>query len=131
MLRFPSAIVLLLVFGGVSAPRTAMASCGDWLAHPQTVVDDGKVETARVGEAQVSTHSPAMPRTCNGPLCKQSPQGPIPSPTAPTTEPFHQQLACTLRQSRNDSLLQAGFIAEPDLYLPSGNPLSIDRPPQS
>ena len=130
MLRCGIFIALLVPFAGGLAPRTASASCGDWLAHSEQPVTHASYDAARQASPSPTT-PPATPNRCTGPRCGRSPMSPIPAPTDPAVKRFHQESAFMFASSTEESCLNARFVVELDLVLPSGHPLSIYRPPKS
>ncbi len=121
MSRILPIIAFFVISACALAPREAEASCGDWLAHPATATMN-----ADSSDLPLPAHRP-----CNGPLCKQSPSGSVPSPSVPTTERSHEQLAPHLRGQSHAYLVWDGrAVADRSIFLPDGFESDIERPPQ-
>jgi hypothetical protein len=123
MLRNLLLIACFSISMGAVAPRSVDASCGDWLAH------SGQSAVADQPTAAAKDVPPA--RSCNGPLCKQSPVPPMPMPTPPTSERQHHEAACISGSGSAVCLNPVPFFDALAVELPSGHRLDVDRPPQS
>lgn len=117
----------------VLSPQSAWASCGDWLAHPESVEvaePSSVIDVASDVDFRFSK-APRVPQRCRGPLCKQSPLGSFPEPTSPVSERYHHETACLSGPGHQLAILQWGLIEDAQLLLPGGVMFRIDRPPQA
>ncbi|PHQ33859.1 hypothetical protein [Rhodopirellula bahusiensis] len=142
-------IVVAVLLAGVLTPRSAEASCGDWLQHSGgTSMVTSNQSSVRFSERQTgepgapSSHEltegsqgvagqPVPAKPCDGPLCGQLPTLPIPAPMLPSAErPQHDavwkeaslrvRVGQFVRRSQEEAAdVQQGFL------------MGIDRPPQA
>ncbi|MCA9135669.1 MAG: hypothetical protein KDB00_02895 [Planctomycetales bacterium] len=124
MHRYLPLIAIAVFAVGVSSSRSVHASCGDWLAHP------GEMSLAAVENP--ADEVPPSPRRCNGPLCRQSPSGPIPTPTptSPKIQRDYSVAICDAQRKPELSLMEGRIETGVFFYLPSGHGMPIERPPQ-
>jgi hypothetical protein len=116
---------MLLVAIALLDTRTAIASCGDWLA------DHGDSPGEAQGSTPSQTPTPAVPSPCRGPQCRTLPEEPL--PTSPDRRLSYQgaewaALLATILLEEPPYSLQAG---EGSLLLPNGLKCRIDRPPRA
>jgi hypothetical protein len=83
------ALVLLLsyVLLQSASQMRAVASCGDWLAHPvgshrsaqrSTSVDQRNTDTAASVGGTIASNKDSIPLPCDGPSCRRAPSRPVP-----------------------------------------------------
>ncbi|TWT95676.1 hypothetical protein [Neorhodopirellula pilleata] len=129
-LAFLSAVAIL-------SPRSAWASCGDWLAHQEpleVVAPAGPADGTFVDRLQVEFNGPEQPiapQGCHGPLCKQSPMGAIPDPILPVSERQHYETAFLTAFDHRTAPFNWDVVEDARLLLSSGIEYRIDRPPQA
>ncbi|TWT93238.1 hypothetical protein [Stieleria varia] len=131
MFRISIITALLLISVGVLTSRSAHASCGDWLEHafPTMTMDQ-----ADLPDSSLSTTTPqktSYPETpCDGPLCRQSPDGTPQAPSSPGVEKIRQFAAVGCSGSMSEAFRDIDWYSEYSLRLLSGHGLMIERPPQ-
>lgn len=133
MLRSCPLAVLLLILLGVCAPRSAHATCGDWLQHAAPTQHVAAVNADMMDDKSsadgASSSVPAEP--CHGPLCRQSPSGPGPLPASPSMERHHHDVAWMNQESSVVHARDAEWSVMEASFVPVGYKMGIERPPQS
>ncbi|MCC9642835.1 hypothetical protein LOC71_11160 [Rhodopirellula sp. JC740] len=138
-------LLALFALAGVLAPRSAEASCGDWLQHPTSPsepsisasaagghvanADDDAASEAFSSQGHSQPNRPVPP--CSGPLCSKLPSLPLPAPMPPLPVRSHQEAAWL--ELRPAEILRSFALrdTEAPLTLREGFQQGIDRPPQS
>ncbi len=121
---------LIALAAGITPPRSAMGSCGDWLEHVADSRETHRVLGTENVAGRQSQSTPLSP--CQGPHCQRSPRSPLQIPIpAPIGERHSDGVAfLTARQPFFFSGTTRP-IFESSLHLTRGGLLRIDRPPIS
>ena len=135
MLRLVLLAALLVLATGVFAPRSARATCGDWLAHPSGTTQSNPSGTDLSGEddsgaagSRSAVGLPAEP--CRGPGCRQAPAAPLPLPSLPMPEQTQHELACLLDSSISRPVPAAWENDHARLQHLRGHKSDVYRPPR-
>lgn len=115
--------VLALLAIWLTAPRTAGASCGDYLAHIQNPFVADRM-------AAESQESPVPMRPCQGPSCRRS-DAPIPMPTPAPVRLLGERWAMVLDFDVTPLLSVTFFSRETGEIVPTAHPSRLERPPKA
>lgn len=129
----------MLLIGGfyLAGTAEALATCGDWLAHP-VARHDAAAATDGAPDATPATEITSIDRTpppgerrspCQGPGCRSLPETPV-SPPPPPNSPSDDQQACTGRVVGASSPLSGVFCSGPSVAPRAGFYPRLEDPPR-
>jgi hypothetical protein len=126
-----------LLIGGLylAGAAEALATCGDWLAHPVAGHEAAAAgdQQASVGAARADVDRSPVPAErrspCQGPGCRPLPEVPV-SPPPPPSSPTDDQQACDGRVSDASDLLSGAFWPGADAAPRAGFYPRLEDPPR-
>lgn len=107
----------------VCLPRSAAATCGDYLHMP------GHRGTHFASLPADREHVPTPERPCQGPSCRQS-APPVTPPTPTTWSPQVEQWACANPAADERPLFSEPHDPAPEAARAGGYPQRVERPPR-
>lgn len=115
----------LLAVSLVGVPKSADASCGDYLAHPQHPMMAGHPAM----NSPAKSDGPIVPPPCHGPSCRRS-DAPMPVPTPAPTRLIGERWAAVLEFDVVLPTATTLFPALAEEVCLSALPARLDRPPK-
>lgn len=117
--------VCLLLAGTILMPRTASASCGDYLAHHNPLA----LHRIMSGKASESS-TPEPIRPCDGPSCRRN-DAPLPAPTPAPVRLIGERWANVLEETLDLSENASFFVLIAEDFCTDAPSARLDRPPRA
>ena len=117
--------VCLLFAGGWLTPRTASASCGDYLAHHNPLALH-RMLSGNTAE----THTPVPIRPCDGPSCRRN-DAPLPAPVPAPVRFMGERWATVLDGTLDLPESNSFFVLNAEEFCTDALPARLDRPPKA